>query len=56
MQVAEKNRLTRATPGVEADLTEHIEQLQARIESLNEQIQTLASQQQDWQRKSRATA
>ena len=52
MQVAEKNRLTRATPGVEADLTEHIEQLQARIESLNEQIQTLASQQQDWQRKS----
>jgi transposase len=52
MQVAEKNRLTRATPSVEADLTAHIEQLKQRIEALNEQIQTLAVQQHDWQRKS----
>jgi transposase len=50
MQVAEKNRLSRATSAVEADLKEHIGQLQQRIESLNEQIQTL-TQQQDWNQK-----
>jgi transposase len=52
MQVAEKNRLTRAAPSVEADLKAHIEQLNQRIEALNEQIQILAAQQHDWQRKS----
>lgn len=50
MQVAEKNRLSRATPAVEADLKAHIEQLQQRIEALNEQIQTL-TQQKEWDQK-----
>jgi len=36
MQVAEKNRLSRASKTIEADITEHIEQLQGRIEALNE--------------------
>lgn len=51
MQVAEKNRLTRATQAVQADIKEHIEHLQHRIKTLNEQIQALAQQQADWQRK-----
>ena len=51
MQVAEKNRLSRALPSVQADINEHIEQLQQRIEALNAQIETLAVQQQDGQRK-----
>jgi transposase len=51
MQVAEKNRLTRAPQSVQADLQEHIQHLQGRIDALNEQIQALAKQQQDWQRK-----
>jgi transposase len=52
MQVAEKNRLSRASKAVETDISEHIEQMQKRLESLNEQIQTLSTQQRDWQRKS----
>jgi transposase len=51
MQVAEKNRLSRATEVVQNDLKDHIQQLQQRIEMLNEQIQSLAQQQEDWQRK-----
>jgi transposase len=51
MQVAEKNRLSRASKAVEKDISEHIKQMQNRIESLNEQIQTLATQQRDWKRK-----
>lgn len=51
MQVAEKNRLTRATETVQADIKDHIQQMQQRIETLNQQIQSLAQQQQDWQRK-----
>jgi transposase len=51
MQVAEKNRLSRASQAVESDISEHIQQMQNRIESLNEQIQTLAAQQRDWKRK-----
>ena len=51
MQVAEKNRLSRAPKAVKADISEHIEQIQKRIDSLNEQIQTLSTQQRDWQRK-----
>jgi len=51
MQVAEKNRLSRALKSVETDISEHIEQMQERINSLNQQIQTLSAQQPDWQRK-----
>ncbi len=51
IQVAEKNRLTRASATVQADIKEHLEQLKTRIEALNQQIQTLGSQQADWQRK-----
>lgn len=51
MQVAEKNRLTRASQAVQKDIKAHIEELQKRIETLNEQIQSLAHQQHDWQRK-----
>ncbi|MFM7878468.1 IS110-like element ISMae40 family transposase [Microcystis aeruginosa] len=51
MQVAEKNRLSRASETVQLDIKAHIEEIQQRIESLNEQIQSLAQQQADWQRK-----
>lgn len=51
MQVAEKNRLSRAAQTVQADIKAHIEQLDHRIVTLNEQIQSLAQQQRDWQRK-----
>lgn len=51
MQVAEKNRLCRASEEVQSDIQAHIEQLQQRIERLNQQIQALAQQQADWQRK-----
>jgi transposase len=51
MQVAEKNRLSRANPVVQTDIQEHLEQRQQRIQRLNEQIQGLAQQQADWQRK-----
>lgn len=51
MQVAEKNRLTRASASVQTDIKAHIEQVQQRIDALNEQIQALAQQQRDWQRK-----
>jgi transposase len=51
MQVAEKNRLCRASDTVESDIREHSEQIQKRIESLDEQIQVLAQKQSDWQRK-----
>ena len=51
IQVAEKNRLTRAATTVQADIEDHLKQLEQRIKSLNEQIQTLRQQQADWQRK-----
>jgi transposase len=51
MQVAEKNRLSRASKAVATDISEHIKQMQDRIESLNEQIQAVATQQRDWKRK-----
>lgn len=51
MQVAEKNRLTRASQSVQTDIKAHIEEMQKRIETLNEQIQSLGQQQRDWQRK-----
>jgi transposase len=51
IQVAEKNRLTRASSTVRADIEDHLKQLEQRIEDLNEQIQHLGQQQADWQRK-----
>ncbi len=36
MQVAEKNRLSRASETVQLDIKAHIEEIQQRIESLNE--------------------
>lgn len=51
MQVAEKNRLTRASQAIQTDIKAHIEELQKRIETLNEHIQSLTHQQRDWQRK-----
>jgi transposase len=51
IQVAEKNRLTRASTTIRADIEEHLEQLKQRLEALNQQIQTLGQQQADWQRK-----
>lgn len=51
IQVAEKNRLTRASKVVQADIEAHLKQLEHRIESLNQQIQQLGQQQADWQRK-----
>jgi transposase len=51
MQVAEKNRLSRASETVQLDIKAHIEEMKQRIETLNEQIQSLAQQQSDWQRK-----
>lgn len=53
MQVSEKNRLCRAPESVQSDINEHIEQIGQRIGALNEQIQVLATQQRDWQRKQR---
>ena len=40
MQVAEKNRLSRATEIVKADIEEHLEQIEQRLQSLNQQILT----------------
>ncbi len=51
MQVAEKNRLSRAAEIVKADIEEHLEQIEQRLKSLNQQIQTLTQQQSDWKRK-----
>jgi transposase len=53
IQVAEKNRLTRASTTVQADIEDHLKQLEERIKSLNEQIQQLGAQQADWQRKTK---
>lgn len=51
IQVAEKNRLSRASKVVQADIEAHLKQLEQHLESLNEQIQHLGEQQADWQRK-----
>lgn len=51
IQVAEKNRLSRASKTVQADIEDHLKQLKQRLESLNQQIQALGQQQADWQRK-----
>jgi transposase len=52
MQVAEKNRLSRAPKTITADINEHIEQIQNRIDALNQEIQTLSAQQHEGPRKS----
>lgn len=49
IQVAQKNRLTRASETVRADIEDHLNQLEHRIKSLNQQIQHLGQQQADWQ-------
>lgn len=51
IQVAEKNRLSRASNTVQADIEDHLKQLAQRLEALNQQIQALGQQQADWQRK-----
>lgn len=51
IQVAEKNRLSRASKTVQADIEDHLKQLAQRLEALNQQIQALGQQQADWQRK-----
>ena len=51
IQVAEKNRLSRASKTVQADIEEHLQQLEQRLEALNQQIQALGQQPADWQRK-----
>jgi transposase len=51
IQVAEKNRLSRASKVVQTDIEDHLKHLEQRIESLNQHIQTLGQQQADWQRK-----
>jgi len=51
MQVAEKNRLSRAPKAVESDINEHIEQIQKRLDALNQEIQTLSAQQHNGPRK-----
>ena len=51
MQVAEKNRPSRASSVVQADIEAQLQQIEDRITALNEQIQTLGQQQADWQRK-----
>jgi transposase len=53
LQVAEKNRLTRATAPVKADIQEHLAHLQQRLEQLNQAIQTMTQAQPHWQRKDR---
>lgn len=45
MQVAEKNRLSRAAQTVQPDIKAHIEEIKQRIETLK--IQSLAQQQSD---------
>ncbi|MGA7933101.1 MAG: IS110 family transposase [Kovacikia sp.] len=51
IQVAEKNRLARASKTIQADIEDHLKQLEQRLESLNQLIQALGRQQADWQRK-----
>lgn len=51
IQVAEKNRLARASQSVRADIEDHLKQLEQRLDALNQQIQALGQQQADWQRK-----
>jgi transposase len=43
IHVAEKNRLSRASKTVQADIEDHLKQLEQRLESLNQQIQTLGN-------------
>jgi transposase len=49
--VAEKNRLSRASSIIRLDISEHIEQLQQRINALSEQLKRLIQSSDEWQRK-----
>lgn len=51
IQVAEKNRLSRATPTVRSNIEAHLQQLAQHLDHLDQQIQALGEQQADWQRK-----
>jgi transposase len=51
IQVAEKNRLCRATQTVRSDIEAHLNQLAQHLDNLDQQIQALGEQQADWQRK-----
>lgn len=48
IQVAEKNRLSQAPAVVQADIRDHLAEIAARIEALNQRIHTLGQQQPDW--------
>jgi transposase len=48
IQVAEKNRLSQAPAVVQADIRNHLAEIEARIEALNQRIHTLGQQQPDW--------
>jgi transposase len=49
MLTAEKNRLSSCSDSMQADVQEHVDWLEERIEALDTQIQTLISQKPDWQ-------
>lgn len=49
MLTAEKNRLSNCSDTMQADLQEHIDWLEERIEAVDTQIQDLISQKPDWQ-------
>lgn len=51
MRVAETNRLSRCPESIEADISEHIEQLSQRIEQLSAAIEALSKQQREWEQK-----
>lgn len=49
--VAEKNRLSRASSIIRQDVSEHVEQLQQRINTLLEQLQRLIQSSDEWKHK-----
>jgi transposase len=52
-KVAEKNRLSQAPAVVQDDIRDHLAEIEARIEALNQRIHSLAQQQPDWAAKFR---
>jgi len=51
LPVAEKNQLGRAAPAIADDIHAHLAYLQQRLSALEQPIETLLTQQADWQRK-----
>lgn len=51
MKSAEQNRLSRASQGIRGDIQAHLEELEQRIASLDDQIQDLQQQNAEFQRK-----